>query len=104
MEVVHFKRHRHASTYTLKQGSKHQIMVALNDDLGISSGPTVHQLRAARNAAKRPHALINLVRMVKLLEVSANQVSYDEEDEEASRKEQLQLLQRHLDVSSFGIL
>jgi len=75
-------------------------MVALTAGLEIKSAPTGHQIRAAQNAAKRPHALVNLVRMVKLLEASVNDISIDEEDEESNRKAQLQLLQRHLDVSN----
>jgi len=74
-------------------------MVVLTPEWMMKAEPTGHQLRAAQNAAKRPHALINLVRMVKLLEVSAADVSIDEEDEESVRKVQLQHMQRLFDVS-----
>lgn len=52
----------------------------------IVAGPSAQVVKAAKTAARSPHGLVNLIRLVKSLEASSGELVLDEEDLEEQAK------------------
>jgi hypothetical protein len=48
--------------------------------------PSIHTVRAAQNAAKSPHGLVNLIRLIASLDAAATDLTLDDEDDKVERQ------------------
>lgn len=85
----HLHRHGHVDL-PITYASTHHTMIATPIPSTVATAsPQV--VRAARNAAKSPHGLINLIRLVRSLEASSVDLVLDDEDAEEQTKAVLQV-------------